>query len=92
MKAQVIKANGTVTEVEPSNGTDFSLAEMYEHTGCNMIQIVASKDGRMIIVDEEGKMNGKQINKKATDIYEHGNHPGWEIVGDALVCNPSQVK
>lgn len=92
MKAQVIKVDGTIVEVEPKNGTDFSLAEMYEHTGCSMVQFASAKDGRIIIVDEEGKMFGKEINAAATELYKYGDHPGYELVGDVLICSPEQIK
>lgn len=91
MKAQVIKVDGTIVEVEPKNGTDFSLEEMYEHTGCSMVQFANAKDGRMMIVDEEGKMFGKEINQAATKLYQYGEHPGYELVGDILICSPEQI-
>jgi hypothetical protein len=92
MKAQVIKVDGTIVEVEPKNGTDFSLEEMYEHTGSSMVQFVNSNDGRFMIVDEEGRLFGKEINTAATELYSLGEHPGYELVGDVLICSPEQIK
>ena len=54
-----------------------------------MMQIAKDQN---IVLDEEGKLNGKSFNEKANDLYEYGEHPGWEIVGDALVCNHTQLR
>ena len=66
--AQIIKSNGQTTEVTPKNGTDFSLEELQTIVG-GWIEIVNLRDGRLLCLDEEGKLKGKERNHVATDIY-----------------------
>ncbi len=49
----MIEPNGNVTEIEPKNGTDFTLDEMCDHIGCSTIQISEGKDGKILVFDEE---------------------------------------
>ena len=86
--AQIIKADGTIQEVQPKNGNDFKLAEMNEIVG-GYIEIINAKDGRIIIIDEEGKLKNKPFNEEATKLYIHGLQD--PIVGDVLVCNQEEV-
>lgn len=84
--ATIIKANGTVSEITPKNGTDFSLKELRDVVK-GYIEIVNLPDGRIMVVNEEGKLYGLPINQQATNLY------GYEIiVGDVLVCKRNEVK
>lgn len=76
------------TEVAPKNGTDFQLDELQEFVG-GYIEIVTARDGRLIVLNEEGKLNGLPVNVVATILY--GN-PDDAIVGDVLVCSPTQIE
>lgn len=87
--ARVIKADGTETPVTPKNGTDFRLDELQGFVG-GPIEIVYTPDRRSIIVlHEEGKLEGKPINAKATALYDN---PFDVVVGDVLVCPSGMVK
>lgn len=69
-KAQLINPNGEITEVTPENGTDFSLAECYQLINCEMVEVVELSDGRIMILDEEGKLKDEfEINDKATELF-----------------------
>lgn len=83
-----IEPDGTMTAVSPKNGTDFSLEELNEFVG-GYIEIVSTTDGRIMVLNEEGKLNGLPVNLAATILY--GN-PNDVIVGDVLVCPPEQIK
>jgi hypothetical protein len=90
MIAKLIKPNGEVIPVEPENGTDFSLEEMNEYVG-GYIEIVhpPSQQGAIMVINEEGKLKGLPFNLLATmTAHLSGDH----IVGNALLCHPSQVK
>ena len=89
--AKLIKTDGSVTDVAPKNGKDFKLDELRELIGCEYIEIVRVPltHGKILIVDEEGKLNGKEFNERATVIY--GNILDY-IVGDALMCDRGEVK
>lgn len=90
--AQIIKSNGQVIETTPKNGTDFSLEELQTIVG-GWIEIVNLRDGRLLCLDEEGKLKGKELNPVATDIY-HQALPLCRkdfIVGDVLLCDEDQI-
>ena len=80
-----IKANGETTEVQPKNGTDYSLNELQGFVG-GFVEIVRIDDDRIMVVNEEGKLYGLQVNEKASKLYKHD-----VIVGDVLVCNSNEV-
>lgn len=84
--AKYIKTDGSIINVEPKNGKDFSLKELQGFVG-GCIEIVYLPNGDLMVVNEEGKMNDLPINMKATMAY------GLDvIVGNVLWCNKSQVK
>ena len=60
-----------------------SLEELRDMVG-GYIQIIEIKDGKQIIVDEEGKLKDKPINMEATDLW---NVDYDIIVGDAVVLS-----
>ena len=88
--AQLIAIDGTTTEISPAHGHHFKLQELYFLLGCRYIEIAHLDDGRLMIIDEEGKLKaGHRINQKATDMYR----PSVDyIVGRALVCDASMLE
>ena len=55
--ATLIKTDGTVTTVEPRNGKSFCLEEL-QHAVGGYIEAVYLPDGKVMIVNEEGKLDG----------------------------------
>ena len=89
--AQIIKTTVEVVEVSPENGTDFQLEELWDIVG-GYIEIVNLQDGRLLCLDDEGKLKGKDMNIKATDIYRAAFPMCKDfIVGDVLVCNENEI-
>jgi len=86
--AQWIKANNETSTVTPTSGSTFKLEEMQEFVG-GYIQLVHASNGDVIVLDEEGKIKEKPINRIATELYEHGHLD--PIVGDVLVCASDEV-
>lgn len=82
--AQIIKTTGEIIDTEPSNGTDFSLTELQAIVG-GFIELVHLPDGRLMVVNEDGKLNGLPFNKKASELYPD------TIVGDVLVCEYYEI-
>lgn len=82
--AQIIKTTGEIIETEPSNGTDFSLTELQAVVG-GFIEVVHLPDGRLMVVNDEGKLNGLPVNPKASELYPD------IIVGDVLVCEHYEI-
>lgn len=96
MKAKLIKADGTVREIEPANGVSFELDEMYDLLGCEVIQIVESRiNDNILIIDEEGKFKeGAELNILATTSARTMQclADGDYIVGSAILCHTSMVE
>ena len=70
---QLIKSNGDVTD----NFTADTLKEKQEAVG-GYIEIVHTRKGKVLIVNEEGLIKGLQPNKRAMEIA------GQHIVGDVI--------
>ena len=82
-----IHADGKVISVKPKDGKHFSLEELYEFTNGGPIEIVGTRDGRLMILNEEGRLTGLPLNKKATELYGRN-----VIVGDVLVCDKDYIE
>lgn len=84
--AKWIKANGETIEVNPKNGTDYSLEELQGFVG-GYIEIVRMDDEHFMVVNEEGKVYGLPINMTASMLIMSDT-----IVGDVLVCKSNEIK
>lgn len=80
--------DGTSKEVQPENGSQFTLKELQDAVE-GFIQVLASKDDRILVVNEEGKLAGMQVNLRATELYVYGEHD--PVVGPALACDKAMV-
>lgn len=89
--AQIIKTNGEVIETAPKNGTDFQLEELQSIVG-GYIEIVNLQDGRIICLNEEGKLYNLPYNTRATDILRAALLTIDFIVGDVLVCKDEEIQ
>lgn len=91
--AQIYKTNGKIIEVEPENGKDFKLKELYKHTDCDCVTIVPLRlSKKLMVADDNGYANNKKANLRATDIYYQNTKYMHIIVGDVLICDPKQIK
>lgn len=90
--AKLYKVNGEIVEVEPENGSDFSLEELKQVTD-GLLEVVWLNNEEMMIIDEEGKLKDLPYNRKATEVFLK-NHPTRNdfISGNALVCKHNQLK
>ncbi len=89
--AKIYKINGEVIEVEPKNGTDFVFEELSKIVG-GYIEIVQLSEGRIMILNEDGKLHKLPFNELATMLSQDSIRTGDYIAGDVLVCDKSQVK
>lgn len=89
--ATIYKTDGTSVSIQPKNGKDFSLKEMQEIVD-GYIEILDLNDGRIIVLNEEGKCDGLPYNHLATLMYRKSYNTLDFIVGDVLVCDSKQVK
>ena len=89
-QAQLLRTDGSRDDISPKNGTAFTFAgEAYPLIGATIIQICETHDGRLLLVDEEGKLAGKAVNDAATALYIYGAYD--PIVGDVIVCGTHQL-
>jgi hypothetical protein len=55
--ATLLCVDGTKKEVKPANGRSFKIEEVYSliGNGCNMVQAIRVRDGRLMLMDEDAK-------------------------------------
>lgn len=90
--ARHIKVDGSSKTVHPKNGTDYTLEELNKYVG-GYIEMIPLNDGsgQVCVMDEEGKLKNKYVNKVAT-ILTYKFHKGTDrIVGDVLICNRKEI-
>jgi hypothetical protein len=91
MKAIHIKTDRTIKIVEPENGKSFTLKELQEYVG-GMVDIQHLPDGRVIYLNDNGKIEGLEKNEIATEIWkraypidEYPDNNDELMVGDILL-------
>lgn len=84
-ECMLINADTTVEAIRPNNGTDFSCKELQGYVG-GYIEIVRLPNNYILVVDEEGRLKNKKLNKKASELA------GQSIVGDVVLCKPKMVR
>lgn len=97
--ATLIKVDGTKTVITPRNKKrGFTLEEVYEAIGCDMVQCVNVNNGaeENMICDEEAKCKEgwmERVNREATRIFDKTYGPGRDvIIGDVLLCTRKEWK
>lgn len=89
--ATIIYPSGIKTAVEPKNPKEgFSLEELYEIIETDMVEVISISKDSIMIMDEEGKLKGKDVNEEATLLA--GVLPYDRIVGTVVVCKTNQFK
>ncbi len=90
MSDVLAKCTGTMQPIMPMNGETYSLVEMQHYVG-GCIEKIDLGCGKVLIVDEEGKMKGKLLNGIATWWLLLSGMPGW-IAGDAMLIESSHFE
>ena len=88
--AKIIYTDKEDEDYTPKNGKTFALTEMQEIIG-GYVEPIRLNDGRMIIVDEDGKSKDKAVNIPATNILRRDHYTTDYIVGTAIVCDADMV-
>lgn len=83
----VVSPEGEMKLVKPKNGTDFKLAELSRFVKGH-IEIVRTISDMIMVVNEEGLLDGLDVNPVASNLYS-GPTP---IVGHVLICPSELVK
>ena len=89
--AKIIYTDKEAEDYTPKNGKTFALTEMQEIDG-GYVEPIRLNDGRMIIVDEDGKSKGKAVNIPATNILRRDHFTTDYIVGTAIVCDADMIE
>ena len=89
--AKIIYTDKEAEDYTPKNGKTFALTEMQEIIG-GYVEPIRLNDGRMIIVDEDGKSKGKAVNIPATNILRRDHYTTDYIVGTAIVCDADMIE
>lgn len=85
--AKLIAVDGTVTQVEVPT-EDSARLKFFQDAVGGYIQVAGkSHEGKMLLVDEDGKLKGKEFNALATQLAHsfHGLSRADYLVGDVLV-------
>ena len=88
--AKIIYTDKEAEDYTPKNGKTFALTEMQEIVG-GYVEPIRMNDGRMIIVDEDGKSKDKAVNIPATNILRRDHFTTDYIVGTAIVCDADMI-
>lgn len=90
--ATLIKASGEKKDITPRNNKEFELEEAQALVG-GYIQIIQVGHDKVMVFDEEGKLNGKPVNSMATMIAKM-NMAIFQtdfIVGDVIYCKNEEI-
>lgn len=88
----IIKTDGELVKYAPHSGAHYELGELQSIVG-GQIQAIDLHDGRFLVCNEEGKLNGLPYNSTATDIAQDSNaiFENDYIVGDAIIINEEDL-
>jgi len=87
--ATIYHPDGSTEEVQPENGKTFELEQLSKIVG-GYIEVVYIP-GRLIVCNEEGKLNGLPYNANATAEFSR-YLPGDFLVGNILVCKDTEME
>jgi hypothetical protein len=88
MDVQVIRVNGALEQHRLPARERNAIRKISELIGAEGLDVVNLRDGRVMLVDDTGAIDGKPANQKATEIYHAVCRPGttWAICGDVAIA------
>ena len=89
--AKIIYTDKEAEDYTPKNGKTFGKTEMYGIVE-GFVDIIRLNDGRVIIVDSQGKALNKAVNIPATNILRRDHYTTDYIVGTAIVCDADMIE
>lgn len=88
MHIEVLRVDGTREQHETRKARAFDT--IHRLIGCEVCDTVNLRDGRVMCVDDTGLIDGKPVNKQATDlywsIYPRAKQSQQPIVGDVVIA------
>jgi hypothetical protein len=89
----LIHEDGSERTVTPANKrAGFTLAELYAALRCRVIEVVWLQDGWILVVDQNGKLDRRPVNDRATNLARSVLQPHDVIVGPAILCSRQEFK
>lgn len=86
----LITAAGEFLPQRPALSAEFTLEELQKFVG-GYVEIIHTRHGMCMVLDEEGKLKEKSVNVAASDIARGVIMADDVVVGDVLYCHPSFV-
>ncbi len=90
----LLKTDGSIVKgIQPRNGTNYHLRQLYSLLHCQNIEVVHLKPGTIMVIDEEGK-GTKEYNSGATIValQHRAIYLGDYIAGDALIIADRELR
>jgi hypothetical protein len=92
----LLKSDGTEVSITPNSGGKFVFeGELYPMLDTDMIEIIHLHDGRIMLLDEEGKLKKprKPHNPKATTLLHlAGGMDDDFIIGDVVILRKDEMR
>ena len=92
--AKLIKIDGTIEEVTPKNKRKgFTLQELYDLIGCELIEPIEYTKGKFFICDEEFRLKDgweQRRNKTANDMIIAETGDDWDLAGNIVICSKKE--
>ena len=89
--AKIIYTDKEAEDYTPKNGKTFEFDELRGIVE-GFVDIIRLNDGRVIIVDSQGKALNKAVNIPATNILRRDHFTTDYIVGTAIVCDADMIE
>ena len=89
--ALLLNIDGSQETVEPKKPPYFTLRELQVLVG-GLIEVVYLPDGKLLILNEEGKLDGLAYNEQATLRASECLWPGDYIAGIAVVVSMQEME
>ena len=89
----LIRVDGTINAYDLTPGSkSYDFNAMKDTIGCQYGEIVYLSKQVIMVLDEEGKLTGKQINRYATALFQERFGHIDPIVGDVVICHSRSIK
>ena len=85
--ATILYADGRQEERQPENGIHFRLNELQAIIG-GLIELVSTREGQIMVINEEGKLIGLPRNEQATSLIDY---PSPDELRAMLAANPEII-
>lgn len=90
MGDDLLVKDGCMRPIKPMNGRHYTLTELQTYVG-GYVQTLKVGNGKLLVIDEEGKLKGKLPNRIATGWILREGYQDF-IVGTALLIDAEHIQ